>query len=64
MTQYSTLNVKWSISTLNKLKSGLKNSTEVTTNLSSNFIVHYNNEISFPHKLLLTNVNYWLNINY
>ena len=64
MTQYSTLNVKWSISTLNKLKSGLKNSTEVTTNLSSNFIVHYNNEINFPHKLLLTNVNYWLNINY
>ena len=30
MTQYNTLNVKLSNSQLNKLKSGLKNGTEVT----------------------------------
>ena len=30
MTQYSTLNVKLSSSQLNKLKSGIKNGTEVT----------------------------------
>ena len=30
MTQYNTLNIKLSNSQLNKLKSGIKNSTEVT----------------------------------
>ena len=34
MTQYKTLNVKMSNSQLNKLKSGIKNGTEVTLNLS------------------------------
>ena len=33
MTQYSTLNVKLSNSQLNKLKSAMKNGTEVTLNL-------------------------------
>ena len=33
MTQYNTLNVKLSNSRLNKLKSGLKNGTEITLNL-------------------------------
>ena len=33
MTQYNTLQVKLSNSHLNKLKSGIKNSTEVTLNL-------------------------------
>ena len=33
MTQYNTLNVKLSNSLLNKLKSGLKNGTEITLNL-------------------------------
>ena len=46
MTQYNSLNAKWSISQLIKLKSGIKNGTEVTLNLSSNAIVH-----AFLHKL-------------
>ena len=33
MTQYNTLNLKLSNSRLNKLKSGLKNGTEITLNL-------------------------------
>ena len=37
MTQYKTLNVKLSCSQL-QLKSGIKNGTEVTLNLSSNLI--------------------------
>ena len=55
MTQYNTLNVKLSNSQLNKLKSGIKNRTEVTFNLSSNLIGSSYDENSFPHKLLLTN---------
>ena len=39
MTQYNTLNVKLSNSQLNKLKSGIKNGTEVTFKLSSNVVV-------------------------
>ena len=35
MTQYNSLNVKLSKSQLNKLKSGIKNGTEVTLNLMS-----------------------------
>ena len=42
-------------SQLNKLKSTIKNGTEVTLNLSSNLIINSNNETNFPHKLLLTN---------
>ena len=38
MTQYNTLNVKLSSSQLNKLKSAIKNGTEVTLNLSSNIV--------------------------
>ena len=55
MTQYSTLNVKLSNSELNKLKSSLKNGTEATLNFSSNVIGDSNDEINFPHELLLTN---------
>ena len=36
MTQYNTLNIKLSNSHLNKLKSGIKNGSEVTLKLSSN----------------------------
>ena len=54
MTQYNTLNVKLSISQLNKLKSATKNGAEVTLNLSSNLIGNSNDEINFLHKLLLT----------
>ena len=53
MTQYNSLNVKLSNSQLNKLKSAIKNETEVVLRLSSNMIG--DNETDFPHKLLLTN---------
>ena len=56
MTQCKTLNVKLSNSQLNKLKSGIKNGTEATLNLSSNAISNFTNETNFPHKLLLTNM--------
>ena len=52
MTQYKSLNVKLSNSQLNKLKSAIKNETEVVLRLSSNMIG--NNETNFPHELLLT----------
>ena len=54
MTQYNMLNVKLSNSHLSKLKSGIKNGTEVTLNLSSNLIRNSSDETNFPHKLLLT----------
>ena len=54
MAQYNTLNVKLSNSQLNKLKSAIKHGTELTLNLSSNLIENSNDEINFPHKLLLT----------
>ena len=53
MTKYHTLNVKLSNSKLNKLKSEIKNGTEVTLNLLSN--ITGNDETNFPYKLLLTN---------
>ena len=53
MTPYNSLNVKLSKSQLNKLKSTIKNETEVVLRLSSNMIG--NNETNFSHKLLLTN---------
>ena len=55
MAQYNTLNVTLSNSELNKLKSALKNGTEVTLNLSSSVTGDSNDENNFPHKLLLTN---------
>ena len=36
----------------NEIKSGIKNSTEVTLNLLSNVIGDSNDGINFPHKLL------------
>ena len=53
VTQYNSLNVQLSNSQLNKLKSAIKNETEIVLRLSSNMIV--DNETNFPHKLLLTN---------
>ena len=53
MTQYNSLNVKLSNSQLNKLKSAIKNETEIVLRLSSNLIGV--DETNFPHKLLLTN---------
>ena len=54
MTQYNTLNVKLSNSQLNKLKSGIKNGTELTLKISSNVVGDYNDENNFLQKLLLT----------
>ena len=51
MTQYKSLNVKLSNSQLNKLK----NKTKVVLRLSPNMIGNSDDEINFPHKLLLTN---------
>ena len=42
-------------SRLNKLKSGIKNNTEVTLKTSSNVIGDSNDENNFPHKFLLAN---------
>ena len=50
MTQYNSLNVKLSNSQLNKLKSAIKNETEVVLRLSSNMIANSNDEANFPHK--------------
>ena len=47
MAQNNTLNVKFSNSQLNELKSGMKNSTEVTLNLLSNVIDDSNDETNF-----------------
>ena len=55
MNQHCRLNVKSSNSQLNKLKSAIKNATEVTLNLSSNIVGDSDNKNNFPHKLLLTN---------
>ena len=58
MAQYNTLNVKklkLSKSQLNKLKSGIKNGTQLTLKLPSNVVGHSDDETNFPHKLLLTN---------
>ena len=55
MTQYNTLNVKLSNSQLNKLKSGIKYSTEVTLKISSNVIGDSNDEDNYPHELILPN---------
>ena len=42
-------------SQLRKSKSEIKNSAEVTLNLSSNVVDDSNDKNNFPHKLLLTN---------
>ena len=55
MTQYNTLNIKLSNSELNKLKSGIKNGSEVTLEISSDVFGDSDDEKNFPHKLLLTN---------
>ena len=55
MAQYNTLNVKLSNSPLNEVKSAIKNEIEVVLRLSSNMIGDSDDEINFPHELLLTN---------
>ena len=53
MTQCKSLNVKLSNSRLNKLKSAIKDKSEMVSRLSSNMID--DDETNFPHKFLLTN---------
>ena len=55
MTQYNSLNVKLSNSQLNKLKSSIKNETDVVLRISSNMVTNSNDNTNFPHELLLTN---------
>ena len=55
MTQYNSLNEKLSNSQLNKLKSAIKNQTDVFLRLSFNMIGNSDDETNFPHELLLTN---------
>ena len=55
MTQYNSLKVKLSNSQFNKLKSAIKNGSDVILRLSSNMIGNSDDEANFPHKLLLTN---------
>ena len=42
-------------SQFNKLKSGIKNGTEVSLKISSNVVGDSNDQNNFPYKLLLTN---------
>ena len=55
MTQYNSLNVKLSNSHFNKLKSSIKNETDVVLRISSNIVGNSNDNTNFPHELLLTN---------
>ena len=55
MAQYNSSNVKLSNSQLNKLKSSIKNETDAVLRLSSDIIGNSDDEINFPHELLLTN---------
>ena len=50
MTQCHSLNVKLSNSQLNKIKSVIKNETEVLLRLSSSMIGNSDDETNFPHK--------------
>ena len=54
MTQCNRLNVKLSKLQLNKLKSAIKNETDVVIRLSPNMIGDSNDEANLPHELLLT----------
>ena len=54
MIQYNCLNVKLSNSQLSKLKSAIKNETDVVIRLSPNMIGDSNDQTNFPHELLLT----------
>ena len=55
MTQDNSLNVKLPNSQLNKLKSSIKNETDVVLRISSNMVSNSNDNTNFPHEFLLTN---------
>ena len=54
MTQCNSLNVKLSNSQLNKLKSAIKNESDVVLKTSSSMVGNSNDNTNFPHELLLT----------
>ena len=51
MTQCNSLNIKLSNPQLNKLKSTIRNETDVALRLSSNMIGNSDDETIFPHKI-------------
>ena len=55
MTQYNSLNVKLSNSQLSKLKSSIKNETDVVLRISSDMVGDSNDNTNFPYESLLTN---------
>ena len=55
MSQLNSLKVELSNFYLNRLKSGIKNETEIVLRLSSNIIGNSNDETNFLHKLSSTN---------
>ena len=55
MTQYNSLNLKLSNSPLCKLKSAMKNETDVVLRIPSNMVGNSNDNTSFSHELSLTN---------
>ena len=56
------MNVKLSNSQLNKLKSAIKNETDVVLSRSLNMIGNSDDGTNFPHKLLLTNLSLMKNV--
>ena len=55
MTQCNRVNVKLSNSQLNKLKTTIKNKTDVVITISLNMIGDFKDKGNFPHELLLAN---------
>ena len=55
MTAYNSVNVKLSNSQLNKLKTAIKNETDLLIRISPNMIGDSSDKGNFPHELLLTN---------
>ena len=55
MTNYNSLNVKLSNSQLNKLKSAIKNKTDMVLRLSPNMSGNSDDNNNLPHTLFLTN---------
>ena len=62
MTQYNSSSVKLSNSQLNKLKSSTKNETDVVLRISSSMVGNLNDNINFPHELLLTKLQIFVKL--
>ena len=55
MIQYNSLNVKLPNSQLSKLKSAIKNESDVVLRISSSMVGNSNDNTNFPHELFLAN---------